>query len=63
MLVEGWCPSHLLVLDEVVQVSRERQNAAIACHRSQSTDNLVLRRRLALLGDTEHLRVLYRPEP
>lgn len=36
-------------------VSRERQRRAIACHRSQSYDNPVLRRRLELLADREHL--------
>ena len=36
-------------------VDRERQWAAIACHASQSNDNPVLRRRLELLGGTEHL--------
>ena len=39
-------------------VDRERQWAAIACHASQSNDNPVLRRRLELLGDTEHLQLL-----
>jgi LmbE family N-acetylglucosaminyl deacetylase len=36
-------------------VDRARQWDAIACHATQSTDNPVLRRRLDLLGDTEHL--------
>ncbi len=38
-----------------LRVDRARQWAAIACHASQSADNPVLRRRLELLGDTEHL--------
>lgn len=40
-------------------VRRSRQWDAIACHASQSADNPVLRRRLELLGDSEHL--LLRP--
>jgi LmbE family N-acetylglucosaminyl deacetylase len=43
-------------------VERRRQRAAIACHRSQSSDNPVLWRRLALMGDREYLRVLGRPD-
>lgn len=39
-------------------VDRRCQLRAIAAHRSQSTDNPVLRRRLELLGDAEWLRVL-----
>ena len=42
-------------------VDRARQSDAIACHASQSSDNAVLRRRLELLGDTEHL--LLAPAP
>lgn len=42
-------------------VSRERQWRAIACHRSQSYDNPVLRRRLELLADREYLYPLRRP--
>ncbi len=41
-----------------VRVDRSRQFAAIARHRSQSTDNPVLWRRLELLGETEWLRIL-----
>ena len=48
-------------LDLTVAVDRVRQRTAIACHASQSTDNPVLWRRLALLGDTEHLRWLLPP--
>lgn len=40
-------------------VDRSRQWAAIRCHVSQASDNPVLRRRLDLLGDTEHLLVLH----
>jgi N-acetylglucosamine malate deacetylase 2 len=50
-------------LHEAVSVNRTRQWQAIACHRSQSTDNPVLLRRLHLLGDTEYLRVLHQPQP
>lgn len=49
------------VLDIALTVSRERQRKAIACHRSQSTDNPVLLRRLDLLGDREYLRLLSAP--
>jgi uncharacterized protein (DUF302 family) len=49
-------------IDTRLSVSRARQHLAIASHRSQSLDNPVLRRRLELLGDGEHLRVLYRPD-
>lgn len=45
-------------LDVTITVDRARQLDAIACHRSQSTDNPVLWRRLDLLGPTEHLRYL-----
>jgi LmbE family N-acetylglucosaminyl deacetylase len=45
-------------LDAALTVSRDRQRRAIACHRSQSTANPVLWRRLELLGDQEYLRVL-----
>ncbi|MGE5132879.1 MAG: PIG-L deacetylase family protein [Gemmatimonadota bacterium] len=42
-------------------VDRARQWDAIACHASQSGDNPVLRRRLELLGGSEHL--LLAPAP
>lgn len=45
-------------MDFCLTVDRARQLRAIACHRSQATDNPVLWRRLALTGDHEHLRVL-----
>ena len=48
-------------IDLTVAVDRARQRTAIACHASQSSDNPVLWRRLALLGDTEHLRWLLPP--
>jgi LmbE family N-acetylglucosaminyl deacetylase len=38
-------------------IDRTSQLAAIACHHSQSRDNPVLRRRLALQGDCERVRV------
>ncbi len=41
-----------------LSVSRTRQRRAIAAHASQSRGNHVLRRRIALLGDREYLRVL-----
>lgn len=47
-------------VDLTVAVDRDRQRCAIACHRSQSTDNPVLRRRLELTGGTEPLRWLRR---
>lgn len=49
--------------DEVhatITVDRRRQLAAIACHRSQSSGNPVLWRRLELSGDREPLRWLRR---
>jgi LmbE family N-acetylglucosaminyl deacetylase len=49
-------------IDLTIPVDRERQQRAIACHRSQATDNPVLRRRLELTGPTEPLRWLRRPE-
>ncbi len=45
-------------LDIAVTVDRTRQLDAIRRHRSQSTDNPVLWRRLELLGATEYLRYL-----
>lgn len=46
-------------IDISIEVDRGPQLNAIACHASQSADNPVLRRRLELLGDVEHLRYLY----
>jgi LmbE family N-acetylglucosaminyl deacetylase len=51
----GRSPSEL---DFQLRVDRSHQRQAIACHRSQSRENPVLRRRLELLGDTEWLRSL-----
>ena len=48
-------------IDFVVPVDRARQHAAIAAHASQAIPTSVLWRRLELLGDVEHLRLLYRP--
>lgn len=45
-------------IDWTLTVDRTRQWRAIAAHISQSADNPVLRRRLALLGDTEHVVLL-----
>ncbi len=49
-------------IDVVLQVDREPQARAVACHVSQCVDNPVLERRLSLLGDAEWLRWL-RPPP
>ena len=48
-------------IDLVMPVARERQWAAIRCHASQSSENPVLRRRMALQDDVESLRWLVRP--
>ena len=48
-------------IDCVVHVDRTRQRAAIAEHRSQSIDNPVLWRRLALAGTAEAVRWLRCP--
>jgi N-acetylglucosamine malate deacetylase 2 len=45
-------------LDFRLPVDRVTQRRAIACHASQASDNVVLWRRLELLGDTEWLRIL-----
>ena len=50
-------------LDFELAVDRRLQREAIACHASQSSDNPVLRRRLALQGATESLRWLRAPAP
>ena len=50
-------------IDEVLTVDRAAQRRAIGCHASQSTTNPVLWRRLELLGDTEHLRLLSAVSP
>ncbi len=46
-------------IDIVIDVDRELQREAIACHASQSLHNPVLWRRLELLGKREHLRWLF----
>jgi LmbE family N-acetylglucosaminyl deacetylase len=48
-------------IDLTLAVDRDRQQRAIACHRSQAIDNPVLRCRLELTGPTEPLRWLRRP--
>jgi LmbE family N-acetylglucosaminyl deacetylase len=48
-------------VDLVVPVDRTRQLAAVHCHATQAVPSSVLWRRLELLGDHEHLRVLARP--
>ena len=45
-------------VDLTIRVDRTQQRAAIMCHLSQALPTSVLWRRLELLGDTEHLRVL-----
>lgn len=50
-------------IDVTLCVDREAQQRAIACHASQSGENPVLWRRLALLGTKESLRWLRRPMP
>lgn len=47
-------------VDLVVQVERGRQRLASLAHASQAVPTSVLRRRLELLGDHEHLRWLRR---
>jgi N-acetylglucosamine malate deacetylase 2 len=47
-------------IDISIRVDRSVQLEAIGCHKSQSSDNPVLWRRLELLGDLEHLRYLRR---
>lgn len=49
-------------IDGVVRVGRDHQQRAVACHDSQSGDNVVLWRRLELLGNEESVRWLRRPE-
>lgn len=44
--------------DTLLIVDRTAQHAAIDCHRSQATDNPVLRRRLELMADREWVRWL-----
>jgi N-acetylglucosamine malate deacetylase 2 len=48
-------------IDARLSVSRRRQRRAITAHASQSRTNPVLWRRIALLRDSEHLRLLYQP--
>ena len=48
-------------IDARLSVSRIRPTRSHRQHRSQSLHNHVLHRRLALLRDHEHLRVLYHP--
>lgn len=48
-------------LELALTVDRTRQQVAMACHRSQLTDNPVPQRRIDLQSDVDHLRALYRP--
>jgi LmbE family N-acetylglucosaminyl deacetylase len=48
-------------IDALLSVSRIRQRQAIAAHASQSAGNAVLYHRVRMLGDTEHVRLLYAP--
>lgn len=50
-------------IDLVIEVDRRFQHEAISCHASQSTENPVLRRRLALQGTAEVMRWLSTPGP
>ena len=50
-------------IDETISVDRAAQRQAIGCHTSQSTANPVLWRRLELLGNEEHLRLLFAGSP
>ncbi|MGE5291421.1 MAG: PIG-L family deacetylase [Micromonosporaceae bacterium] len=50
-------------IDETLSVDRAGQRRAIGCHASQSTANPVLWRRLELLGNEEHLRLLFAGSP
>jgi len=58
----GFVGRRMSDIDIVIDVDRGRQRAAIGCHASQSEHNLVLWRRLDLLGDREYLRWLT-PQP
>ncbi len=54
----AFCGQPAQALDVELVVDRAQQRRAIACHRSQATDNPVLQRRLALQRDREWLRHL-----
>lgn len=54
----GFTGHEAAAIDIIVTVDRSRQLEAIAEHRSQAVPGSVLWRRLALLGDREHLRWL-----
>ena len=54
----GFTGHEAAAIDIIVTVDRTRQLAAISQHRSQAVPGSVLWRRLALLGDREHLRWL-----
>ena len=49
-------------IDLEIEVDRTLQHQAISCHASQSTNNLVLWRRLALQGTVDSLRRLTGPQ-
>jgi N-acetylglucosamine malate deacetylase 2 len=55
----GRVPSEI---DVRLDVDRERQRRAVACHPSQLTPGALLWRRLELLGDEEHLCWLHRAD-
>ena len=48
-------------IDLEIEVDRRLQHQAISCHASQSTDNIVLWRRMALQGTVDSLRWLIAP--
>ena len=54
----AFCGQPAGALDIELVVDRSQQRRAIACHRSQATDNVVLERRLALQRQREWLRHL-----
>ena len=57
----GFCGRADDEIDISLTVDRTRQRQAIACHKSQASDNPVLWRRLELQGDKEHLRLAHHP--
>lgn len=58
----GFIGRSAAAIDFEIVVDRRRQYEAIACHASQSIDNPVLWRRLALQGSSEFLRWILAPD-
>lgn len=50
-------------IDFVIEVDRQRQQAAVQCHPSQAVPSSALWQRLDLLGDREYLRWLVQQDP